>query len=1449
MKNLIVLIVFLVFTTGNPFEMNAVYSHGSEGYRTNFLRTKVACDLRISKVVVGDCEYGIHTGNRSKVLVAVFLEWTEPIAGSKIQVSLKGQTKLYNPFMKGCPPYVQFILDPDGGTYVVDAEFVSGNCKAVGVNAILPVSCDPPICSGVQSIGGKVYSDYNNNGVQDISENGKSGIEIRLYNDNKQLVAITKTMTEGKWSVNGIPPGTKLRVEFQVPIGLFDAIPGPDNHTRTQISTVGNCNVSLGVFNVYDLIDENPWIVTSRFTKGNSLDTTSPAFIEPAIIANRYNTTEGGPRIGPNGNYHPASAGEVGAVWGLAYQKQTGLLYSSAFLKRQSAVGPAGLGAIYYTDLNGFLPNPPNSPGYKYYGNSKLLLNLDDFGIETGDENLMVRNLPLSPNQATHDSIAFDLVGKWGMGDLDINDNGDTLYAVNLHNRSLIVIAIGNPLNLPITVDRVKEIPIPDPGCSTAGDWRPWGLKFKYGKLYVGGVCSAESSQKRDDLKAIVYTYENGAFTEIVSFDLNYIKGSLYDVHCNYFRPWTFDFYGAHLNGEVVCGPVPILSDIEFDSDGNMILALGDRYGYQTGGRDYGTKSNDNFRYLTFAGGDVLRLFQLKGNYLLEQNATSGFYTTLGANNSQGICDGEFYYQDGFSGHQEGALGALAVHPSYNTVLSTLMDPSSVWSNGWSQLDNSNGTKKVNYNIFSGENGTFGKSSGLGDIELLIGSSQSKGIGVSVGNYIWSDADQDGVQDPGELPLEKIPVQLYDSLGQWVKGTFTDAKGLYYFYNLEPSTLYYIQLGADTNYVKNVLVIDSVQYVSTTFRSRINFGNSENDSDASKSLPKPVSFGGKIVLDYKTGQEGENDFSLDFGLHSCYPGIVHKINLKICMADSILVGNVWFSKDRTLDTVVIRGILPNVCDSILEVNVELLSSVNSTFDTVICAGENLTIGNMIFDETNSSGSVTLFGANQYGCDSIISVHVGFHPIPMSVFDTSICKGGKLIIGNITFDELNTKGLVRLPGTNQYGCDSLVLVQLLFYDTPSSIFDTTICSGESFKMGSETFDEKNRKGIVMFSGAGQYGCDSTVLVNVSFYPIPVDQVDTVICRGKSIMIGNTLFDEKNQTGRVVFPGVSQYGCDSVANINLSFYPIPAGVLDTTICYGQSISIGNTTFNDSKRSGTVTLNSASSNGCDSVLSVNLKFYPEPISSLDTAVCPGEKIIIAGKIFDENTGSGKVIFSGAGSRGCDSLLQVNLKIRAGFLKSETVENCKEYTWPVNGITYRKSEEVALDYKTKFGCDSVYRLKLTILPEYTFYDTLCVFEKYFWPATNEFYEESGSYISNLSSSQGCDSLHFLYLLIRRSDDVWVPNVFSPNGDGVNDKLSVFSSPEVKMIDNFMIFDRWGENVFSLKNFLPNDPQLGWDGNFRGRESSPAVYVYLVEWRDKANESHKISGDATLVR
>ena len=88
------------------------------------------CSLNIDRVIIGDCEYGSRTGNQSKVIVAVFLSWTMATPGDKIQVRLKGLTKICDPFLKGCPPYVQFILDPDGANYTIDAAFVSGACSS-----------------------------------------------------------------------------------------------------------------------------------------------------------------------------------------------------------------------------------------------------------------------------------------------------------------------------------------------------------------------------------------------------------------------------------------------------------------------------------------------------------------------------------------------------------------------------------------------------------------------------------------------------------------------------------------------------------------------------------------------------------------------------------------------------------------------------------------------------------------------------------------------------------------------------------------------------------------------------------------------------------------------------------------------------------------------------------------------------------------------------------------------------------------------------------------------------------------------------------------------------------------------------------------------------------------------------------------------------------------------
>lgn len=1466
-------------------------------------QASVVCNLNINRIIVGDCEYGSRTGNQSKVVVAVFLAWSEPLIGEKIQVKLNGQSKLFDPFMKGCPPYVQFILDPDGGIYQVEAAFTSGNCVANPQIIQLPFPCDPPVCTGGQSIGGKVFKDFNGNGMQEASETGFPGVEVRLYDDSKQQVAVTTTKTSGMWAVNGLNPGTKVRVEFQVPTGLFDANPGIENKTRTQRAVVGDCNVNLGIYQLQSFIDPNPWMVTTCFAKGDATKRQYPAFNEPVLVANRYNTSEGGPRTGPDGNYYLASAGEIGSVWGLCFQKETRLLFSGAFLKRNASLGPSGLGAIYVTDLNNFLPNPPFTAGYRYYGNTSLLVNLDNFGIKTGDELSLQRSLPQSPYDGSHDSVAFDKIGKWGLGDLDVNDRGDTLFAVNLNNRSLVSIAIGNPLNLPITPDRVKETPIPDPGCSTSGDWRPWGIKYKDGVLYVGGVCSAESTNNPDDLRAVVYAYSNDTFVEVISFDLNYTKGFLNANYCSTFQPWNRDFYKYFIGGDVVCGPVPVLSDIEFDSEGNMIVSLGDRYGYQTGGREYGTNTRDGVRYISFAGGDNLKLFKLKNDFLLEQNGTSGFFTTPGANNNQGVCGGEFYFQDGFYSHQESSLGALAAHPSYNTIVATLMDPAQIWSNGWSQLDNSNGTKKVNYNVFTGENGTFGKAAGLGDIELLIGSSTPKGIGVSIGNFIWHDNDEDGLQDPGETPMSNVPVLLFDLKDSLLQQTTSDAQGLYVFKNLDPLTEYTLQIGADSNYINNDLFINNVPVAITTFRTRINFGNTENDSDASKSFPVSPVFTGKIAMPYTTGKDGENDFSLDFGLIRCDLKIPDTTRISICPTDSIRVGSKWFSKLNLTGRVRLPKPDGVGCDSIVLVSLDFHPESHFTLDTTICRGQTIYIENQLFDENHTSGLITLRGANHLGCDSSVDVHV--HVLPYSQFNLkqSICPDDTIKVGTQLFHAANTTGSVLLQGANQFGCDSLVQVDLNVLPVSRYNLNTTICLGTSFTLGGQTFDERNSSGTIILKNANQYNCDSLIYVTVHFFPLADSSYKPSICPQEKILVGNKVFDQKNPSGTVILPSVSANGCDSIVYVNLNVLPITQKNLDTTICVGTSFTIHNQTFDENRKSGMITLQNANHFGCDSLIQVSVRVLPLTNSKIDTSICPGGKVVLENRIFDESNRTGTLILSSANHFGCDSLIYVSLqirpitdskldtsvcpggqiimgsqvfnesnrqgvvmlpganqfgcdslvhlflRIRQAFDIEDTIRNCVQYTWPPTGKTYTASGHYKIDLRTHEGCDSIHQLELTIDPEYHFGETLCVINKFLWPISGELYEQSGIYSYNHRTAAGCDSIENLVLLIQGSGEVYVPNAFSPNGDGINDRLTVYSNEDVKMLDYFRIFNRWGELLFEQRNIPPNDPQYGWTGIFKGQPANPAVFVYHVGWTDKLGGKHQQSGNSTLIR
>ncbi len=97
----------------------------------------------------------------------------------------------------------------------------------------------------------------------------------------------------------------------------------------------------------------------------------------------------------------------------------------------------------------------------------------------------------------------------------------------------------------------------------------------------------------------------------------------------------------------------------------------------------------------------------------------------------------------------------------------------------------------------------------------------------------------------------------------------------------------------------------------------------------------------------------------------------------------------------------------------------------------------------------------------------------------------------------------------------------------------------------------------------------------------------------------------------------------------------------------------------------------------------------------------------------------------------------------------------------------------------------------------------------------------------TNIYGCQGSDTM--CIKVFCEETQLFIPNAFTPDGDGVNDVLMVRGTG-VKLVKGFRVFNRWGQVVFEKANFIPNDPQHGWDGKIKGVPAPPDVYVYTCE-------------------
>jgi hypothetical protein len=485
-------------------------------------------------------------------------------------------------------------------------------------------------------VSGVVFKDFNFNGTQQTSgfpiEPGAFGVQVRAYNASGAQVGPTKTTdVTGAYSFTAgeVASGTAVRIEFTPTSGTFNAKAGTTaNGSDVQFVTAPSTTVNYAIASQdWYSNTANPYVATNGYTNGDPLGggtagTNNNLYLFP------YNMGNGTPDDGGATRRLPNS--QLGSVFGLAVQKTSRTLFMAAYLKRHAGFGPSGIGAIYKSVIS--------TTGVP--ATASLLVDVSAIGINVGTTPRTVA-LPAASITRNADPGVFAEVGKRGIGGIDVSDDGANLYFVNMFEKKLHRINIGNPIKASFTAaDVTGTWTITDP--STAGTvWHPMACKTANGKVYVGGVVAREKVTTHNlaadtvGARGIVFEFDpaTGVFTEVLRFPFNYRRGFCngdyrYPFKNNWWCAWQNNGNGGAAdplqadynanNGAYTGGvyyPQPMMSDIEFDDDGSMILGIRDRFADQMGyqnvsddglptGTGFGA-ANNFFRGLT--SGEVLR--------------------------------------------------------------------------------------------------------------------------------------------------------------------------------------------------------------------------------------------------------------------------------------------------------------------------------------------------------------------------------------------------------------------------------------------------------------------------------------------------------------------------------------------------------------------------------------------------------------------------------------------------------------------------------------------------------------------------------------------------------------------------------------------------------------------------------------------------------------------------
>ncbi len=565
----------------------------------------------------------------------------------------------------------------------------------------------------------------------------------------------------------------------------------------------------------------------------------------------------------------------------------------------------------------------------------------------------------------------------------------------------------------------------------------------------------------------------------------------------------------------------------------------------------------------------------------------------------------------------------------------------------------------------------------------------------------------------------------------------------------------------------------------------------------------------------------------------------------------------------------------NGCDS--------TTTLNFTIKPLATATESITVCSNILPYTwngqsiNIAGTYTNIQTSSNGCDSTTTLNFIVTPTPAAptTIDRLHCQN--TVVTNLTATGTNIKWYTTAIGGSAIPAPSpstLIVGDIIYYATQTVNNCESPRTALVIKIIATPTKPIVQTPVTYCPGDPALELNATGL-NLKWYTTATGGIESLVTPTPSTAFAGT-------TTYYVSQSTTIGNCEGpreaiVVNVNNNNLNVTINPKDTTICEMQSITYSPIVIPEATTYEWRAVGVPSK----TISSINTKVTT--VSPLDTASyilkstlggCATETIVKVNVIWKP------VINAGVNKAIClnDSILLAPVITRKSsdfinyyWLPVDSLKTANE----INTIALPKlSTWYTITYVTKpiYGCDFTdsSRVKVTVQPKLIAFagnDTIAVKDaphklrgngglNYSWYSpngyniTNSFSQNALITLSNdanvyltVKDAIGCAASDSIFIKVYEGPTFYVPNSFTPNGDGLNDIFRVIP-PGIASTTYFRVFNRFGELVFETNQWLK-----GWDGTFKGKEQKAGTYVWMVSGVDRNNKKIEIKGTVNLIR